>query len=114
VIDDGSTDGTGAVADRLAAAIRRSAPSITPTHGAGVLLPAGRGRGRKNFYVYIPGDNTWPYRSLLELFGNLGKADVVTSYTTTPTFAPGPPVVSAMYTRALNVLFGRRMRYYNG
>jgi hypothetical protein len=23
-----------------------------------------------NFFVYIPGDNTWPYRSFVELFGN--------------------------------------------
>jgi NAD(P)-dependent dehydrogenase (short-subunit alcohol dehydrogenase family) len=116
IINDGSSDGTGVVADRLAAAH----PQVRVIHhpqplGLGSCYQQGVDEARKNFFVYIPGDNTWPYRSLLELFGNLGKADVVTSYTTNPCVRPfGRRVVSALYTRTLNFLFRRRMRYYNG
>lgn len=116
VADDGSTDGTGEVADRLAA----EHPEIRVVHnsrnrGLGYCYLRGVEVARKSSFVYIPGDNTWPYRSFLELFGNLGKADVVTSYSTNPEVRPvGRRILSALYTRMLNVLFGLRMHYYNG
>ena len=57
--------------------------------GLGGAYQKGVQEASKSFFVYIPGDNTWPYRSFLELFGNLGKADVVTSYTTNANVRPG-------------------------
>jgi 3-oxoacyl-[acyl-carrier protein] reductase len=116
VINDGSSDGTGGVAERLAA----DHPQVRVIHharpmGLGYCYREAVDEARKNFFVYIPGDNTWPYRSLLELFGNLAKADVVTSYTTNPGVRPLPRrVVSALYTRTINFLFRKQMRYYNG
>lgn len=116
IVNDGSSDNTGAVADRLAATY----PSVRVIHhdspkGLGYAYRRGVDEARKNYFVYIPADNTWPYRSLLELLGNLGKADIVTSYTTNPHVRPfGRRIVSAAYTRVLNLLFSRRMRYYNG
>src|SRR5215813_3359615 len=69
IVDDGSTDGTGAVADRLSA----SNPSVRVLHnaqnmGLGYAYRRGYQEASKEFYVYIPGDNTWPYRSFVELF----------------------------------------------
>jgi 3-oxoacyl-[acyl-carrier protein] reductase len=116
VVDDGSTDGTYAVADALAARF----PEVRVIHN-----PRNMGLGygwmraieatTKGSFIFVPGDNTWPYRSLLELFGNLGKADVVTSFTTNPEIrSPRRRVLSAIYTTSLNVLFGLNMRYYHG
>lgn len=116
IVDDGSSDGTGVVADRLA----EQYPLVRVLHnprnmGLGYCYLRGVETARGNSFVYIPGDNTWPQRSFLELFGNLGKADLVTSYSTNPEVRPlGRRIISALYTRILNLLFGFRLRYYNG
>jgi NAD(P)-dependent dehydrogenase (short-subunit alcohol dehydrogenase family) len=116
IIDDGSSDRTGAVADSLAA----ESSAIHVLHnshnmGLGYCFTQGYREARKDFFVYIPGDNTWPYRSFVELFGNLGRADVVTSYAINPDVRPfARRVISRMYTRVLNLLFGRRLQYFNG
>src|SRR5436309_9769612 len=109
VVNDGSTDRTAEVANSL--------PSRYPEvrviqnrrrMGLGYCYLLGVDAARKSFFVYIPGDNTWPYRSFLELFGNLGKADLVTSYSTNPEVRPlARRAVSAMYTRVLNTVFDR-------
>lgn len=116
IVNDGSDDGTGEVADTVAA----HNPQVLVIHnprnrGLGYAYQRGVGQSRMNFLVYIPGDNTWPYRSLVELFGNLDQADVVTSFTTNPHVRPiVRRLVSAAYTWTLNILFGHRMNYYNG
>lgn len=116
VVNDGSTDGTAAVAEGLAAGDGR----VRLVHnernmGLGYSYGLGARESGKSHFVYIPGDNTWPAASIAEIVRHLGKADVVTSYATNPEVRLGyRRVVSALYTRALNLLFGYRMRYYNG
>lgn len=116
IIDDGSTDGTGAVADELA----RESASIRIFHnarnmGLGYCYGLGCEKATKNFFVYIPGDNTWPYRSYVELFGNIGQADIITSFAINPGVRPwARRIVSRMFTLTLNAIFRRRLRYYNG
>jgi NAD(P)-dependent dehydrogenase (short-subunit alcohol dehydrogenase family)/glycosyltransferase involved in cell wall biosynthesis len=116
IIDDGSTDNTRAVAERLAAAHAFVRVIVNPrTMGLGYGYTRGFEEATKEFFVYIPGDNTWPYRSFVELFGQLGRADVITSYALNPEVRPfGRRIVSRLYTVVLNLLFGRRMRYFNG
>lgn len=116
IVNDGSTDGTGAKADEIAGRF----PGIRVLHhqknkGLGYCYAAGYRAATKNFFVYIPGDNTWPTRSFVELFGNLGRADVITSYASNPEVREiARRFVSRTYTIMLNILFGRRMHYYNG
>ena len=116
VVDDGSTDATGEIADRLATAH----PEVRVMHngrnrGFGASFARGVEMARKDAVMFVPGDNGWPYASLRELFMALGTADVVTAYTTNPEIRPlGRRVVSRLYTSALNTLFGHRLRYYNG
>jgi len=116
IVDDGSTDGTGRVADELAEKHLQVRVVRNPSNtGLGYSYLRGVALASKNFFVYIPADNTWPYRSFLELFGNMGKSDVVTSYSTNPEVrTPGRRIVSGLYTRILNILFGHRLHYYNG
>jgi NAD(P)-dependent dehydrogenase (short-subunit alcohol dehydrogenase family) len=116
IVDDGSSDGTGAVADSLAAENSAVRVLHNPHNmGLGYCFTQGYREAGKDFFVYIPGDNTWPYRSFVELFGNLGRADVITSYALNPDVRPfGRRVISRLYTSVLNLLFGRHLQYFNG
>jgi dolichol-phosphate mannosyltransferase len=116
VVDDGSTDGTSEVAEALAAA----SPTVKVIHN-----PGNRGLGygwqraieaaSKQSFVFVPGDNTWPYPSLRDLFASLGTAEIVTSYPTNPEIRDrGRRIVSATFTAGLNVIFGLRLHYYHG
>jgi NAD(P)-dependent dehydrogenase (short-subunit alcohol dehydrogenase family) len=117
VFDDGSTDDTLAVAE----AASEKYPFVVARRnerrmGAGYCTIAGSREASTPFVVYAPADNTWPLRSFVDLFGNLGKADVVTSYsnnllTAMPFFKR---LVSRSYTTILNLVFGRTIHYYNG
>jgi hypothetical protein len=116
VVDDGSTDGTDQVAEDLAASL----PFVRVIHN-----PGNRGLGygwqraieaaSKQLFVFVPGDNTWPYPSLRDLFASIGRADIVTSYPTNPEIRGwGRRLVSAAFTAGLNLVFGLRLRYYHG
>jgi hypothetical protein len=116
VVDDGSTDGTYEVAERLAAA----SPTVKVIHnprnmGLGYGWQRAIEAASKRSFVFVPGDNTWPYPSLRDLFASLGRAEVVTSYPTNPEIRGwGRRLVSATFTAGLNVIFGLNLRYYHG
>jgi dolichol-phosphate mannosyltransferase len=116
VVDDGSTDGTREVADEIAA----MNPRVIVIHNPGNM---GLGYGwmraveaaSKAAFVFVPGDNTWPFPSLRDLFGSMGQADVITSYPTNSEIrVPARRVLSSAYTAGLNLLFGLHLRYYHG
>src|SRR5256884_8133233 len=117
IFDDGSTDDTLAVAKAASEKypfidVRRNERRMGP----GYCTIAGSHEARTPFVVYAPADNTWPLRSFVELFGNLGKADVVTSYSNNLMAAMPTPkrLVSRSYGLILNALFLKGIRYYNG
>src|SRR6202048_168612 len=117
IFDDGSTDDTAAAAKQAC----RKCPFVVTYRnnrrmGLGYCMIAGSREASTPYVVYAPADNTWPLRSFIELFGHLGKADVVTSYANNllaamPLFKR---FVSRTYRTILNVLFGRMVHYYNG
>lgn len=116
IVDDNSKDDTGTIADRIAesdANVRVFHNSST--RGIGYAYILGYEKTSCDYFVYIPGDNTWPYESCRQLFSALGKADIVTSYAVNPGVrAFGRRLLSPCYTATLNLLFGRKMHYYNG
>lgn len=116
IVDDGSGDGTGRLADALAA--RHSVVRVVHndrTRGLGYSYFRGVAAVTKDHVVFVPGDNGWPYESLAALFDRLGTADVVTSYAVNPEIRPkSRQLLSRAYTAVLNRLFGHRLRYYNG
>jgi NAD(P)-dependent dehydrogenase (short-subunit alcohol dehydrogenase family) len=117
VFDDGSTDDTAAKAEAAAqqypfVRILRNERQM----GVGYCTMQASRVAEAEFIVYVPGDNTWPLRSFIELFGHLGKADIVTSYSNNLlTAMPWPKrLASRAYTGILNLVFRKGMRYYNG
>lgn len=116
IVNDGSTDRTGAIAQQLVQEEHRVRLLENPSNmGLGYSYALGVREASKTHFVYVPGDNTWPESSIGEILRHLGKADVVTSYATNPEVRVGfRRLVSTAYTLALNTLFGHTMRYFNG
>jgi glycosyltransferase involved in cell wall biosynthesis len=116
VVDDGSADGTAEAADQLTVEF----PQVRVFHnasnrGIGYAYKIGYEQARCHHFVYIPGDNTWPYESCRQLFAHVGQADIVTSYPLNPHIRPlGRRLLSSFYTGCLNLLFWRKLHYYNG
>lgn len=116
IINDGSTDGTGDVAKELAKQHQQiRAFDNQQNQGLGAAYVQGITRAVKNYFVYIPADNTWPHQSFVALFENISKADIITSYASNPEVRPwGRRSVSKLYTKTLNLLFHKKMNYFNG
>ena len=116
IVDDGSSDATAEIARRLEKNDPRIRLLVNPVNvGLGASYKRGLYEAVKTHFVYIPGDNSWPAASLAQIIGSLGRTDVVTSYATNPEVRVGyRRVVSTLYTRVVNGLFGFNMRYYNG
>jgi NAD(P)-dependent dehydrogenase (short-subunit alcohol dehydrogenase family) len=117
IFDDASTDNTIEAAEAAA----RQYPFVkvhrNDRHmGPGYCTLQGSVEAESEFVVYVPADNTWPLRSFIELFGHLGKADIVTSYSNNLLAAMPVPkrFLSRSYTTILNTLFRKGIRYYNG
>jgi len=117
IFDDGSTDGTVNIAEAAA----RQYPFVTVRRnerqmGTGYCTLQGSRESHAEFVVYVPGDNTWPLRSFIELFGHMGKADIITSYSNNlhPAMPWPKRFLSRAYTSILNLIFGKQVRYYNG
>lgn len=118
VIDDGSTDRTAEVVEQYhrahpASPIRlhrnQRNVGLTRTYVDGAFL------GKGKYYRLVCGDNVEPKETLVSVFAQLGKADLVIP------FHPPVPGKSALrrmlsqtYTFLVNTLSGYRIRYYNG
>ena len=117
IYDDGSTDDTAAVAGGLERRFKGvRVISFATQAGVGHRFKEGIREANCNFIVYIPADNSWPYRSYIELFGNIGKAEIITSYANN-LFLRMPRMrraASKLYTFLLDQAFGLKLHYYNG
>jgi glycosyltransferase involved in cell wall biosynthesis len=116
VINDGSTDATGRIAESLAAAD----PHIRVVHhgrprNLGSCYKEGVGLARFEYVLMFPGDNEGSDEQLHAVLSRAGSADIVVNYTSNPEVRPwGRRLVSSAFVAVLNGLFGLRLRYYNG
>jgi len=116
VFDDASTDGTGAVADELAAQDVRVRVVHNPHRlNLGGIYKAGLARARGEYVVLIPGDNEVRVDEVARGLQYLDRADLVLFYVTNPRVRPwGRRVLSRLYVALVNALFRTRFRYTNG
>ena len=118
VVDD---TGTGEALARIVGRMQKPNDRIVffrnpqPVGLARCLQDAAR-QAKLAFMAYVPAENSWPYRSFVSLFGNIGKADIITCYSTNllADMTPFARVISLSFTRVINTLFGLHGRYYNG
>jgi glycosyltransferase involved in cell wall biosynthesis len=81
IVDDGSTDGTGAIADGLAAGDGRiRAVHHASNGGYGLALRSGFAAATKEYVFYTDGDGQFDVAELDRLLARLGGADIVSGY----------------------------------
>src|SRR5205814_1925901 len=78
VVDDGSQDGTGEVADRLAASLDRVSVIHHETNrGFSASYQTGLKHARMAYFTFVPGDHEVALESVEGIFDAVGKADIV-------------------------------------
>ena len=117
LIDDGSTDRTGQIMDNLA----RELPKVRAVHnphnlGLGASYQRGVAEARCTYLMMLCGDGGMPAASLPPIFAAIGSADIVAPYVTNLKAIKSPVryFTSRVYTHLLNLLFGQKIKYYNG
>jgi glycosyltransferase involved in cell wall biosynthesis len=116
VVNDGSSDGTGALADRLAS----EHPSVVAVHhpasrGFAEAYRHGMAMATKPFVALIPGDNEIQPVSVRAIFEAVGTADVVVPVTDNQRDRPWlRRTLSRIFTGMVNGLFGFNLSYFQG
>ena len=116
IFDDGSTDCTGQIADDLAA----RHPRVRVIHnernmGFGYNYIRGVELARKEYVVLFPGDNEIPGEAIRPILDAVGRADIVVPYISTPAVRTwSRRFISSSFVALVNLLFGLRIRYFNG
>jgi glycosyltransferase involved in cell wall biosynthesis len=117
VIDDGSTDGT---ADLVGANLHRFPAARLLVNernmGFGWTYRRGVAAATGDRIVMVHGDNAWGAETLSRLFSHVGDADVIVGYTR-DMWRSRPwtrTAISKLFTRLVNLITRRHLRYYNG
>lgn len=106
VIDDGSTDATGAIADRLAAADPRvRVVHHKPNRGYGGAVRSGLTSSRKPYVFFTDGDLQFRLEDLERLVPLLDRADVAVGYRIKRADPAKRRFIAWVYNRLINVLF---------
>ncbi|MEH2483562.1 dolichol-phosphate mannosyltransferase [Nitrobacteraceae bacterium AZCC 2146] len=117
LINDGSTDKTGDIMERLATEL----PNVRAIHnpgniGLGSSYQRGLAEARCDYLMMLCGDGGMPAASLPPIFAAVGSADIVLPFITNLKQIKSPVryFTSRTYTNLLNILFGQKIKYYNG
>jgi dolichol-phosphate mannosyltransferase len=117
LIDDGSTDQTGQIMDRLASELPRTRVIHNATNlGLGAAYQRGVREAKLDHVMMLCGDGGLPAASLPAIIERIGTADIVVPYMTNLSVIKTPMrhLISRTYTNLLNLLSGHRLHYYNG
>jgi dolichol-phosphate mannosyltransferase len=116
IVDDGSTDGTGRVADMLVA----RNPDVRVFHhaenrGLRAGYETGLAAARMPRCVWLPADREMTRGSIQAIFEAVGTADIVAIYHGNPAVREWfRRVLTWVSTTEINLLFGHRLRYFQG
>jgi glycosyltransferase involved in cell wall biosynthesis len=116
IVDDGSTDDTGRVADALGASVPKTRVVHNPRN-----LGLARGyrialeQATMPHFTFVPGDREVSVESIRAILGAVGTADIVVPYHANAAARPWyRRVLTWASTRLMNLLFGLELRYYQG
>jgi glycosyltransferase involved in cell wall biosynthesis len=116
LVDDGSTDRTGEIMDRLAAADPRLRVVHNPRNlGLGGAYKRGLAAARLEHVMWVSGDNAETAENLRNILRHVGEADIVIPVLVDQENRPWlRRLTSRTFVLVVNLLFGLRVRYYNG
>lgn len=116
IVNDGSSDRTGAIADDIAA----QDPKVRVVHhetnkGFGSSMMHGIEVSRMAYMIVLPGDNEISLPSIKNIIRNVGRADIILPFTVNMELRPrARRFVSRAFTLAMNTAFLCDVQYYNG
>lgn len=109
IVDDGSTDKTGEIADRLAAKNSQVKVIHQPNGGYSQAMLAGIMAARKDFVAYMPADGQFLVSDMRHCFEKLGDIDLILGYRgSRPDYTVKRIIFSYGYLLLLLFLFGIR------
>ena len=116
IFNDKSTDRTGEIVDKLAREHKEVRVIHNPTNkGFGYNYKKGVDLAQGKYVLMIPGDDETDLDSIDSLFNSIGKADLILSYTVNMEVRKiFRRIVSGIFVKFLNAMFGLRLKYYNG
>lgn len=116
VVDDGSPDKTGEFARIKAEANPNIRVAVNASNqGFGYSFARGVKMTTKDFVTVFPGDNDMAAQSLKDLVLARGQADIVISYMKkTDRRSYLRRFLSWMFVGLMNIIFGLKLKYYNG
>jgi glycosyltransferase involved in cell wall biosynthesis len=116
IVDDGSTDGTAELADRLSAEHAAVRVVHHPVNrGIAAVYRTGLEAATKQYFTWVGGDREIAAESVYNILHAIGRADLVIPYHATPEArAWHRRLVTWLCTQQVNVLFGWRLHYYQG
>jgi glycosyltransferase involved in cell wall biosynthesis len=112
IVNDGSTDETGAVAEELA----KRFPSVSVIHhshnlGVGAAYYSGLSQAHFPYLTLVPGDNAFHLSGLEAVFALVGKVPMVVTYRANPQArTPLRRVLSRCCTAAMRIVSGQPIR----
>lgn len=117
LINDGSTDRTGEVMERLA----RENPELVVIHhpqrrGVGIAYRSGIERANMDYITLIPGDNVCDPVTWGPLFQAIGTADIVIGYRANQRLARPMyrVIISRIFSHTMCLIHGVRLRDFQG
>jgi len=116
LVDDGSTDATPDVANGLGRENQRIRVIHNPTkQGLASCYRTALTLAAKDYFAFVPGDREIHVDSVRAIFQAVGSADLVVPYHANREARPRHRrVMTWISTALLNLLFVRRLRYYQG
>jgi dolichol-phosphate mannosyltransferase len=114
IIDDGSTDGTSDLADRLVWENSRIR-AIHQPRNRGIAAAYERALNEARLDCFLAADGEIARESVRDILGSVGRAYIVAPYHQNPAARqPHRRFLTWASTALVNVLFGQRMHYYQG
>ncbi len=111
LIDDGSSDRTGEIADRIAAGDPRVRVVHHPANrGYGAALKSGIAASRNEWIFYTDGDNQFDLAEIALLLPHCGSNEIVTGYRIGRCDPFHRRANAWIFNRAMRLLFGLRLR----
>ena len=116
IVNDGSEDDTGQIAEEITNTDSR----VKVVHnqqnmGCGFTFMRGVEEASYNYVWLIPGDGEITRDSIKTIADHIGTADMVIPYVLNSGIRPlSRRIISLGYTTILNILFWKRLHYYNG